>query len=132
MSNQPTIRVLAAIITRDDRWLLCRRPPHKRHGDRWEFPGGKLEPGEDLAEAARREMHEELGVIVTDVGDVLYRKHDEGSPFIIEFTTVQITGEPQPLEHTALSWVTPHQAARLELAPADQAFVEYHARAPRA
>src|SRR5690606_20769929 len=63
-----TIRVLAAVIRRDGRWLVCRRPAHKRHGGLWEFPGGKLEPGESLLEAATRELEEELAVRVTGVG----------------------------------------------------------------
>ena len=48
------LRVIAAVIGRADTLLLCQRPPHKRHGGLWEFPGGKLEPGESDADAARR------------------------------------------------------------------------------
>jgi 8-oxo-dGTP pyrophosphatase MutT (NUDIX family) len=59
--------VLAAVIRRQDRYLVCRRPAHKRHGGLWEFPGGKLEPGETLLEAARRELREELGAEVSDL-----------------------------------------------------------------
>jgi 8-oxo-dGTP pyrophosphatase MutT (NUDIX family) len=55
----PTITVLAAVVTRDGRWLLCRRPDHKRHGGCWEFPGGKLEPGETHGQAAARELMED-------------------------------------------------------------------------
>lgn len=125
MQMGPAIRVLAAVIRRHDRWLLCQRPPHKRHGGRWEFPGGKLEPGEVLADAARRELLEELGVAVTAVGEPLFIRHDDGSPFLIEFTPVEIAGEPRALEHTAVCWALPVEAAAMELAPADQAFVDY-------
>ena len=48
------MRVLAAVVRRDDRYLVCRRPAHKRHGGLWEFPGGKIHAGETLLGAARR------------------------------------------------------------------------------
>jgi 8-oxo-dGTP diphosphatase len=120
----PHIRVLAAVIERDGRWLLCLRPARKRHGGCWEFPGGKLEPGESHLEAARREMREELAVEVVDAGDVLCSRRDAGSPFVIDFVAVRVAGEPRALEHDDVRWVTPAEAARLPLAPADRAFVE--------
>ncbi|HSG49130.1 MAG TPA: NUDIX domain-containing protein, partial [Longimicrobiales bacterium] len=54
------IPVIAAVIHRDGRYLVGRRPDDKRHGGLWEFPGGKLDPGESWLEAARRELSEEL------------------------------------------------------------------------
>ena len=56
------MRVLATVIRRDGRLLVCQRPSHKRHGGLWEFPGGKVEPGESDLAASRRELAEELGV----------------------------------------------------------------------
>jgi 8-oxo-dGTP diphosphatase len=120
-----TVHVLAAVISRADRWLICQRPAHKRHGGLWEFPGGKLEPGEDHAAAAHREMLEELGVVVTRVGDVLFSSRDPGSRFVIDFTPVEIAGEPAPLEHADIRWIRPAEAAPLPLAPADEAFVRW-------
>jgi 8-oxo-dGTP diphosphatase len=119
-----SIRVLAAVIRRGDRWLLCRRPAHKRHGGFWEFPGGKLEEGETLYDAAVRELAEELGVDVHEVGEVLFTARDPGSPFVIEFVDVVVAGEPRPLEHDEVMWATPPEAAALPLAPADRAFVQ--------
>lgn len=124
------VHVLAAVIADGDRWLLCQRPAHKRHGGLWEFPGGKLEVGEDLAAAARREMLEELAVEVTRVGDVLYSCRDPGSPFVIDFTPVQIAGHPRALEHAAIDWVRRTDAPRLSLAPADAAFVSWALQQP--
>jgi 8-oxo-dGTP pyrophosphatase MutT (NUDIX family) len=76
-----TVRVLAAVIRDADRYLVCLRPAHKRHGGLWEFPGGKLEPGETLFDAARRELKEELGVQVVAVEDLVFSTQDPGSPF---------------------------------------------------
>ncbi len=118
------VRVLAAVIERAGRYLICQRPAHKRHGGLWEFPGGKLEPGESDEDAATREMQEELGVRVTAVGTEQLLVHDAGSPFHIAFVPVVIEGEPACLEHAALAWVTPEEMAQYNLAPSDRRFVE--------
>jgi 8-oxo-dGTP diphosphatase len=117
-------RVLAAVVARDGRLLLARRPAGKRHAGLWEFPGGKFLPGETPLEAARRELSEELGVEAVSVGGLLWTAPDPGSPFLIEFHTVEIRGEPQALEHEALAWVLPDELPLYSLAPSDRAFVE--------
>jgi mutator protein MutT len=114
--------VLAAVIRRGDRYLLARRPAHKRHGGLWEFPGGKLEAGESWLDAARRELREELGVAVTGVAEPVYRRRDLTSPFEIVFVEVEIDGEPVALEHEEVRWVAAAEMATLELAPADAGF----------
>ena len=96
------IRVIASVIRRNGRVLLCKRPVHKRHGDLWEFPGGKVEAGESDLEAARRELAEELNVRVLSVGPVTFSVADPGSDFVIEFLPVEIQGEPACIE--MLSW----------------------------
>jgi 8-oxo-dGTP diphosphatase len=52
------VRVLAAVVRRGDRYLVARRPAHKRHGGMWEFPGGKVEDGESTDQALQREVEE--------------------------------------------------------------------------
>lgn len=116
------VRVLAAIIRRGDCYLVCQRPAHKRHGGLWEFPGGKLEPGESLLNAARRELKEELDVEVSAVRDTLHIDHDAGSPFQIEFVEVEIVGEPVAVEHQRIAWLTVEELDDLQLAPCDRAF----------
>ncbi len=118
------VRVLAAVIRRNGRMLLCRRPTHKRHGGLWEFPGGKIEPGESDLEAARRELREELGVYATGAGRVEMTVADAGSDFVIEFIPVNIEGEPACLEHSELAWLTPPEILALPLAPSDRTFAE--------
>ncbi|HEU4628763.1 MAG TPA: NUDIX domain-containing protein [Gemmatimonadaceae bacterium] len=124
MTDAP-IRVVAAVVARGDRLLVCQRPLEKRHGGLWEFPGGKCEPDETDADAARRELREELGVEVVDVAGQEFAVHDPGSPFLIAFVPVTIAGEPTCLEHTALAWETPAALARLPLAPSDRRYVEH-------
>jgi len=120
-----TIRVLAAVLRRQDRVLLCQRPVHKRHGGLWELPGGKLEAGESLHDAAVRELQEELALQATSVGPALFTCSDPGSAYVIEFALVDADGEPHALEHAALAWVTLEEAASMSLAPADRAFIEF-------
>lgn len=122
------VRVLAAVIRRQGRYLLCLRPPEKRHGGLWEFPGGKLEGDESLAQAAQRELMEELGVDVTGCGTLLFAHQEGGSPFRIEFVPVEIEGEPQALEHSAVRWVSIEESECLPMAPSDRAFAEWYAR----
>lgn len=124
-SGEARTRVLAAVISRGDAYLICQRPAHKRHGGLWEFPGGKLEPGENDAHAAIRELREELGVHVTAVGDELLVVHDEGSPFWIAFVPVEIDGTPSCIEHSAHAWANPDALRSFALAPSDRRFVEW-------
>ena len=121
----PRIRVIAAVITRGDRLLVCQRPLHKRYGGLWEFPGGKCEPDESIAEAAQRELHEELSVQVVKVGDEEIAIPDPGSSYLIVFTPVHIVGEPACNEHTALLWAKPSELKDLPLAPSDRRYIEF-------
>jgi 8-oxo-dGTP diphosphatase len=123
------IRVVASVIEREGKLLLCERPPHKRHGGLWEFPGGKVEPDESGFEAVERELEEELAVQVREVGPVLFSINDPGSHFVIEFLPVEIEGEPRCLEHAALAWVTAEELLSLALAPSDLQFARFRARA---
>jgi 8-oxo-dGTP diphosphatase len=125
--NQPItpIRVLAAVIERDGRYLVCQRPIHKRHGGLWEFPGGKLEADETLLQAARRELDEEIGVLAVEIQDPILAVPDPGSDFVIEFVPTVIAGEPTCLEHAQLRWARLHELRDLPLAPSDRRFVEF-------
>jgi 8-oxo-dGTP diphosphatase len=117
------VPVVAAVVRRGDRLLLGRRPVHKRHGGLWEFPGGKIDEGESVAEAARRELAEELGLEVLAVEDRLFAMDDGASPFLIQFHPVSVVGEPDAIEHSEVGWFSPEELEAMELAPADAAFV---------
>ena len=125
MDEQPTVPVVAAVIRRNDRYLLGRRPAAKRHGGLWEFPGGKVLEGESRLEAARRELAEELDLAVVSLGDLLLSVHDEGSPFVIEFFETVAEGTPVAHEHSELAWFAAPELRSLALAPADARFVAH-------
>ena len=123
------IPVVAAIIRREHRVLLGRRPDHKRHGGLWEFPGGKIDEGETEVDAVTRELREEFGVETMSVGRVVYECRDPDSPFLVQFLDVGIRGKPQPTEHTEIGWFEPDSMPTLGLAPCDARFVsEYFPR----
>jgi len=129
MSSSIT-RVTAAVICKSDRFLICQRPQHKRHGGLWEFPGGKCEAGESDEDAMRRELREELAVEVEGVGPPLFESRDPGSVFLIAFVSVDIVGSPTLVEHTAIHWASISDLTTLSLAPSDRRFVEEYLLPP--
>lgn len=125
-----TVRVVAAVISDGPRFLVCQRPLNKRHGGLWEFPGGKVEPNESDLDAARRELREELCVEVLATERPIFERQDPGSPFLIVFLPVSISGAPVCVEHADVVWGTPKDLLRLPLAPSDRQFVEFLASRP--
>lgn len=119
------IPVIAAVISRGDRFMICQRSFQKRHGGLWEFPGGKCEPGESISDTAHRELREELSVTVVEVGAQELALSDPGSPFLIVFAPVVISGEPICNEHEQIRWLSLEELLQLPLAPTDRKYVEY-------
>ena len=113
--------VVAALIRRDGRFLICQRPENKARPFLWEFPGGKVEPGETPAEALARECREELGVELR-VGEAFTDTVYEYPDICIHLTLLNAelaAGEPELLEHRALAWITPAEAEGYAFCPAD-------------
>ncbi len=119
------VRVVAAVVERDGRFLLGRRPEGKRHGGLWEFPGGKIDSGETLADAVRRELSEELAMDIEAVGDSLLVVEDADTPFVIDFIEVSAVGSPVAHEHSEVGWFFVTELKTMALAPADAEFVAW-------
>ena len=117
-----SIPVVAAVVRREGRYLLGRRPDGKRHGGLWEFPGGKVLEGESRLDAVRRELAEEMGLEVVGLGALLFSVGDPGAPFVIDFVEALAEGEPEAREHSSVGWLTAAQLAEMPLAPADALF----------
>lgn len=120
------LRAIAAVVNREGRVLLCRRPSRKRHGDLWEFPGGKARRGESVLATLQRELSEELGVTVLSVSGACISLPDPGSGYAVDFVPTEILGDPEPLEHTEIEWVPVDEVGEYDLAPADEIFAEQH------
>ncbi|CAN5301222.1 (deoxy)nucleoside triphosphate pyrophosphohydrolase [soil metagenome] len=116
-------RVVAAVVERGHRVLIALRPPDKRYGGMWEFPGGKVEGSESDLEALRRELAEELRIHVVTTSPPVATFQDPGSAFLIVFVPVVAEGEPECREHLAIYWATWPELAELPLAPTDARFV---------
>lgn len=121
-SRQP-VPVVCAVIERDGRVLLAQRPANKHLPLKWEFAGGKVEPGEDPALAIVREIHEELGCRIVLSRTLPRFTHDYGRVVIemIPFvgTLAPDSPEPHPHEHVDLAWARPEDLPAYDLAPAD-------------
>ena len=113
-------QVVAALIWRQDRFLICQRPAHKARGLLWEFVGGKVEPGETKEEALARECREELDADVR-AGEVFMQLVHEYPDLTVELTLFHATmeGEPRLLEHNDLRWITVEEIDDYDFCPAD-------------
>ena len=101
--------VACALVDIDGRVLVVKRPPGKPMAGLWEFPGGKVEPSETIAEALSRELQEELGVLVEAAEPFMVIDHDYGDKQV-RLDVYQVTrwqGEAQGLEGQPLAWKLP-------------------------
>ncbi len=120
------IEVAAGLIKRDSRYLIARRKAGIHLAGFWEFPGGKREAGESLADCLRRELLEELRIRIDS--PVLYQivRH-EYSDKVVElhfFQCVIEQGEPVPLGCDEIRWVFPEELTQFTFPPADYAVIQ--------
>jgi 8-oxo-dGTP diphosphatase len=116
------IEVAAAVIQRaDGAFLLAQRPAGKVYAGYWEFPGGKIEPGEAAHAALARELHEELGIDIGESYPWITRvyKYPHGTVRLQFRRVVEWTGEPHPREDQAISWQEPGKAMAAPMLPAN-------------
>lgn len=123
MPTAAPIPVVCAVIEREGRVLIAQRPAHKHLPLKWEFPGGKVEPGEAAGAAIVREIREELGCAIVLTRALPRFTHAytrvviEMIPFICALS--EPSPAPHPHEHLALAWVRPDELTSYDLAPAD-------------
>ena len=119
-------RVVAALIVKDDRMLACQRTRHQPMPLKWEFPGGKIEEGEQPRAALRRELEEELG-IEASIGDEVARIHHEypsgGSVELRFFEVREYQGEIENRIFRDIRWVTRTELLDLDFLEADRSLV---------
>lgn len=122
----PILQVVAGIIWRKEQYLAVERPQGKIQAGWWEFPGGKIEKGEDAATALVRELAEELGIKAEAPQYWQSLDFDYGHRQVcLHFFHVRtFTGEAQPLEGQKLRWLSPHEALSLPFLEADLPVVQ--------
>lgn len=117
----PMTEVVAALIWREGKFMICQRPSHKARGLLWEFVGGKVEAGETPQEALIRECREEIDVLLS-VGDVFMdvtHKYPDLEVHLTLFHATVASGEPKKLEHNDIRWITPQEIPDYDFCPAD-------------
>lgn len=133
VQSQKRLRVVCALLERNGRLFTVQRGNDMRHPLQWEFPGGKTLDGESDEGALRRELREELAIEVDVLAHDSAVRHDypdlqiELAPIWCRIRSGTVTLR----EHAATAWVTPAEAAGMNLLPADRAILDQIARRPQ-
>ena len=122
------VAVVAAVVTHSGKILIGQRKRNNWHGLKWEFPGGKVEPGEEPAMALVRELREELG-IQAQIGDMMQSyqySYNERPPIeLMFFEVTQFTGVPVNYEFEQIVWEEAGKLLTYDFLEGDREFIEY-------
>jgi len=126
MESPSPIEVVAAIIQKQGKFLITKRLERSHLGHCWEFPGGKLHPGESLEDCAVRECREEIDVTIKPLRKVreICHNYPEQSVRLHFFLCEIVAGTPRPLECSDLRWVLPDELRDYEFPEADRTIIE--------
>ena len=120
------IEVSAGIIERDGKFLIAKRKKEQHLGDRWEFPGGKIEPQESSEDCIVRELKEEFG-IMTEVAKLLGESvfdYGDRKVRLFGYLVNYISGEIKPHAHDEIRWISLDEFAQFDFVEADRPFIE--------
>ncbi len=120
------VQVAAALIWKENKFMICQRPESKTRAFQWEFVGGKAEKGETRQEALIRECKEELDITVK-VGEIFMEVDHQYPDINVHLTlfNAEISeGEPKMLEHNDIRWITPSEISEYTFCPADKDILE--------
>jgi 8-oxo-dGTP diphosphatase len=122
LQGKPLKQVVAALIVKDDRILICQRTRHQTMPLKWEFPGGKIEPGEKPEAALQRELEEELGILAAIGPKIAALRHDYGNGAEVElhfFVVEEFKGEIQNRIFRDVRWVRREEMPEYDFLEAD-------------
>jgi 8-oxo-dGTP diphosphatase len=123
-----TVIVSAAVLIEEGRVLLSQRKAGTHLAGAWEFPGGKVEPGEDPKVALQRELNEEVGIetMVHDIVDVTFHRYEEKSVLLLFYRVERTKNSPAPtaIDVAAVRWATVDELDPAEFPPADTAVLQ--------
>ncbi|TCD48789.1 (deoxy)nucleoside triphosphate pyrophosphohydrolase [Chlorobium sp. N1] len=122
--------VVCAIVERDGRFLIARRPEGRPLGGLWEFPGGKVEPGETPRQALHRELMEEMRIRVEILAPLTPVEHayPDFSLRLVPFRCSLVSGEPVLAEHDDLAWISCDMLSSYRFPEADLPVLEEYLR----
>lgn len=130
MQNFPFLNkklIAAAVIECNDRVLIAQRAKKDALYGKWEFPGGKVEEGETLHECLKRELNEELGIQVTEIGEYLCTSTFYHKNILFDmcvFKVVSFHGQIVLREHSAIAWVSPAELSQYSFPEPDLPIIE--------
>ncbi len=131
MTEPKNILLVAAcaLIDADGRVLISQRPEGKQLAGLWEFPGGKVEPGETPEETIVRELKEEIGVDtqIPCLAPLTFASHSYENFHLLMplYVCRRFTGEPRPIEVAAVKWVRPNRLRDYPMPPADEPLIPF-------
>src|SRR5919106_326125 len=124
-----TLVVAVALIDADNRVLIAQRPAGKALAGLWEFPGGKVEPGERPEETLIRELKEELGIVVSEpcLAPLTFASHAYPDFHLLMplYVCRRWDGIVTPLEHQQVTWVKPNRLRDYKMPPADEPLIAH-------
>src|SRR4051812_21538518 len=126
MTDRKRTLVVAGLLARDGVVLITQRRADQALPLQWEFPGGKVEPGESPVAALARELREEIGVTV-EVGriwDVMFHAYPAFDLVMLVYVCKLVEGEPSAVEVADVQWVPPDRLPEWDILPADRPLVE--------
>ena len=120
-------RVVAGLIVKDGKLLVCQRTRHQTMPLKWEFPGGKIEEGEQPRDALRRELEEELGILATVGNEIVRIRHEYPNGGMVElrfFIVREYDGEIENRIFRDLQWSAPKDLGNYDFLEADASLVK--------
>ena len=126
-AHKKHIKVSAALIFREGKVLITRRPEGSHLAGLWEFPGGKQEAGETPEECLRREIKEELDIDIAIGRLVQEVRHEYDSKIVtlFFFNSICMKGIPRAIENQEIKWVDPVDLERYSFPPPDRKIIDY-------
>lgn len=122
--------VVAAVIEREGRVLIAQRRPMRQHALKWEFPGGKVEPGEAPEAALVRELEEELGIrarVDAEIGRYEYQYPGRAPIWLLFYRVTEFAGEPKNLDFEQILWTPRDRLRDFDFLEGDAGFIAKYA-----
>jgi len=113
--------VVAALVREQGRILMSRRRADQAMPNLWEFPGGKVEPGEHPEAALVRELREEVGcgIAIDGIHDVVFHPYPDFDLYMLVYASRIVEGRPTAVDVAEIAWVEPQRLPEMDLLPAD-------------
>ncbi|MBF7072053.1 8-oxo-dGTP diphosphatase MutT [Glaciecola sp. MH2013] len=119
------IHVAVGVVKKDSKYFVCKRAAHQHQGGKWEFPGGKVERGESVEQALKRELEEEIGIALTHSSPLIEIAHEYPDKHVLLSVLLvdSFDGQPYGKEGQIHSWVSQAELEELDFPEANKAIV---------